>query len=169
MLTHIQTCTHLFDIQVLYVCIKITTELGFHGCVLCNISENFICVVSCTKVAIAIFDSGMLFQDIGIIFLFQCWQYTNGESWGKSVYSGLCEKLLWKFQTLVGFFLNHHVRKWQPAVQRLYRLYNSGELKITIDPAFLIFAVSGIDWLGRSSRCSGSSQFREGDSEDSIK
>ncbi|KAH7440639.1 hypothetical protein KP509_03G003500 [Ceratopteris richardii] len=62
-------------------------------------------------------------------------QYTNGESWGKSVYSGLCEKLLWKSQTLVGFFLNHHVSKWQPAVQRLYRLYSSGELKITIDPA----------------------------------
>lgn len=61
-------------------------------------------------------------------------QYQNGESWGRSVYRGLCEKLLWKSQTLVGFFLNHHVNKWHPAVQRLYKLYSDGKLKVAVDP-----------------------------------
>ncbi|KAI5073037.1 hypothetical protein GOP47_0011050 [Adiantum capillus-veneris] len=61
-------------------------------------------------------------------------QYQNGESWERSVYHGLCEKLLWKSQTLVGFFLNHHVNKWHPAVQRLYKLYNDGKLKVAVDP-----------------------------------
>ncbi|MCO5603829.1 hypothetical protein L7F22_057982 [Adiantum nelumboides] len=61
-------------------------------------------------------------------------QYQNGESWERSVYHGLCEKLLWKSQTLVGFFLNHHVNKWHSSVQRLYNLYNEGKLKVAVDP-----------------------------------
>lgn len=62
-------------------------------------------------------------------------QYQNEESWEPSVYRGLCEKLLWKSQTLVGFFLNHHVSKWRPTVQRLYDLYNEGKLQVAVDPS----------------------------------
>lgn len=61
-------------------------------------------------------------------------QYQNKESQGQTVYPDLCEKLLWKSQTLAGFFLNHHVSKWQPSVQHLYELYNEGRLKIAVDP-----------------------------------
>lgn len=61
-------------------------------------------------------------------------QYQVGEAWERSVHHGLCEKLLWKSQSLVGFFLNHHVSKWRPSLQRLYSLYSEGKLKVAVDP-----------------------------------
>lgn len=61
-------------------------------------------------------------------------QYQVGEAWEQSVHRGLCEKLLWKSQSLVGFFLNHHVSKWRPSLQRLYSLYSEGKLKVAVDP-----------------------------------
>lgn len=63
-------------------------------------------------------------------------QYTAGEggSWSSKGYPGLCEKLLWNSQTIVGFFLLHYTKNWREHFARLYHLYSSGMLKVAIDP-----------------------------------
>lgn len=61
-------------------------------------------------------------------------QYQSGEVWERSVHPGLCEKLLWKSQSVVGFFLNHHVSKWRASLEKLYGLYDKGKLQIAVDP-----------------------------------
>jgi len=63
-------------------------------------------------------------------------QYTEGAEggWKPATYPGLCEKLLWKSQTVTGFFLNHYINLWQEHIWKLYDLYSSGKLKIAIDP-----------------------------------
>lgn len=62
-------------------------------------------------------------------------QYTEGEggNWKPANYPRLCEKLLWKSQTVSGFFLVHYVRMYQQHIDKLYDLYSSGKLKISID------------------------------------
>ncbi|KAG0624469.1 hypothetical protein M758_3G250400 [Ceratodon purpureus] len=63
-------------------------------------------------------------------------QYTEGEggTWKPATYPGLCEQLLWKSQTISGFFLVHYAKMYQEHIGKLYNLYSSGKLKILIDP-----------------------------------
>lgn len=63
-------------------------------------------------------------------------QYSEGEggSWKQATYPGLCEKLLWKSQTVSGFFLLHYTRMYQEHIAKIHSLYSSGKLKILIDP-----------------------------------
>ncbi|KAK6946122.1 Alcohol dehydrogenase, N-terminal [Dillenia turbinata] len=59
-------------------------------------------------------------------------QYQEG--WEPSNYTGLCEKLLNKSQTVTGFFLVHYAHFWQEHLNKLFDLYSLGKLKVTIDP-----------------------------------
>lgn len=82
-------------------------------------------------------------------------QYQSGEVWEQSVHPAICEKLLWKSQTLVGFFLIHYANKWREALQRLYNLYNEGKLQVAVDPTLfsgLEAIADAVDYLhsGRS-------------------
>lgn len=63
-------------------------------------------------------------------------QYTAGEKsdWAPAQHSGLCEKLLWKSQTLSGFFLVHYAAQWKRHLAKLGALHKAGLLKVAIDP-----------------------------------
>ncbi|MCD7468176.1 hypothetical protein HAX54_006126 [Datura stramonium] len=61
-------------------------------------------------------------------------QYQGEHGWKPRNYPGICEKLLSKSQTVVGFLLPGYARLWQEHLDRLYNLYSSGKLKIVIDP-----------------------------------
>jgi len=74
-------------------------------------------------------------------------QYTEGEggSWKPANHPGLCEKLLWKSQTVTGFLLLHYTKMYQDHIGKLYNLYSSGKLKILIDPKKFVGVHSVVD------------------------
>lgn len=59
-------------------------------------------------------------------------QYTADASkgWAPSQQTGLPEKLLWKSQQLIGFFLVHHARDYRKHLAKLSNLHRSGHLKV---------------------------------------
>ncbi|XP_030524997.1 prostaglandin reductase-3 [Rhodamnia argentea] len=61
-------------------------------------------------------------------------QYQGEHGWTPSKYPGLCEKLLSKSQTVAGFFLVQYSKFWQEHLDRLFKLYSRGQLKVAIDP-----------------------------------
>lgn len=61
-------------------------------------------------------------------------QYQGEHGWQPSNYTGLCEKILAKSQTVVGFFLVQYAHLWQEHLDRLFDLYASGKLKVSVDP-----------------------------------
>ncbi|GAA0176371.1 oxidoreductase [Lithospermum erythrorhizon] len=61
-------------------------------------------------------------------------QYQGEQGWKPLNYTGLCEKLLAKSQTVTGFFLVQYAHLWQQHLDRLFELYSSGRLKIALDP-----------------------------------
>ncbi|CAM8914083.1 hypothetical protein QQ045_031278 [Rhodiola kirilowii] len=61
-------------------------------------------------------------------------QYQGESGWQPSNYTGLCEKLLAKSQTVAGFFLVQYAHLWQQHLDRLFDLFSSGKLKVCIDP-----------------------------------
>ncbi|KAI8025564.1 Prostaglandin reductase-3 [Camellia lanceoleosa] len=65
-------------------------------------------------------------------------QYQGEHGWKPLNYTGLCEKLLAKSQTVAGFFLVQYSHLWQPHLDKLFHLYSLGKLKVVvcIDPTF---------------------------------
>uniref|UniRef100_A0A7N0T0R8 Enoyl reductase (ER) domain-containing protein n=1 Tax=Kalanchoe fedtschenkoi TaxID=63787 RepID=A0A7N0T0R8_KALFE len=61
-------------------------------------------------------------------------QYQGEKGWQPSNYTGLCEKLLAKSQTVAGFFLVQYAHFWQQHLDKLFDLFSSGKLKVSIDP-----------------------------------
>ncbi|XP_059449614.1 uncharacterized protein LOC132180722 [Corylus avellana] len=61
-------------------------------------------------------------------------QYQGEHGWKPLNYTGLCEKLLSKSQTVAGFFLVHYSHLWQQHLDRLFNLFSMGKLKIAVDP-----------------------------------
>ncbi|GLT37477.1 hypothetical protein SLA2020_117930 [Shorea laevis] len=61
-------------------------------------------------------------------------QYQGQHGWKPSNYTGLCEKLLAKSQTVGGFFLIQYSHLWKEHLDRLFHLYSLGKLKVKIDP-----------------------------------
>ncbi|XP_021625824.1 prostaglandin reductase-3 isoform X2 [Manihot esculenta] len=60
--------------------------------------------------------------------------YQGEHGWMPSNYTGLCEKILAKSQTVAGFFLIQYGHLWQQHLDRLFDLFSTGKLKISIDP-----------------------------------
>ncbi|XXG61014.1 hypothetical protein AAC387_Pa04g2776 [Persea americana] len=60
-------------------------------------------------------------------------QYQGEHGWQPSNYTGLCEKILAKSQTVAGFFLVQYAHLWQRHLERLFDLYASGKLKVSVD------------------------------------
>jgi len=58
--------------------------------------------------------------------------YTTG--WKPSMHKGVNEKLLWKSGSVEGFFLLHHAKRFSRHLQNLVSLYQSGQLKVAMDP-----------------------------------
>eukprot|EP00850_Spirogloea_muscicola_P014689 SM000107S14055 [mRNA] locus=s107:252682:258978:+ [translate_table: standard] len=63
--------------------------------------------------------------------------YTAGEGkqWAPATYPGLCEKLLWKSQSVAGFFLVHYTSHWKRHLAKLSALHKAGLLQVSVDPA----------------------------------
>uniref|UniRef100_A0A5B7BUR3 Putative zinc-binding alcohol dehydrogenase domain-containing protein 2 n=1 Tax=Davidia involucrata TaxID=16924 RepID=A0A5B7BUR3_DAVIN len=61
-------------------------------------------------------------------------QYQGEDGWKPSNYTGLCEKLLAKSQTVAGFFLVQYSHLWQQHLDKLFHLFSLGKLKVAIDP-----------------------------------
>jgi hypothetical protein len=61
-------------------------------------------------------------------------QYQGEHGWKPSNYTGLCEKILAKSQTVAGFFLVQYTHFWQQHLDRLFDLYAMGKLKVAVDP-----------------------------------
>lgn len=61
-------------------------------------------------------------------------QYQGEEGWKPSNYTGLCEKILAKSQTVAGFFLIQYSHLWKEHLDKLFHLYSLGKLKVKIDP-----------------------------------
>ncbi|KAK0582628.1 hypothetical protein LWI29_027825 [Acer saccharum] len=61
-------------------------------------------------------------------------QYQGEQGWQPSNYTGLCEKILAKSQTVAGFFLVQYGHLWQQHLDKLYHLFSTGKLKVSIDP-----------------------------------
>ncbi|XP_073103687.1 uncharacterized protein [Elaeis guineensis] len=61
-------------------------------------------------------------------------QYQGEHGWKPLPYTGLCEKILAKSQTVAGFFLVQYAHLWQEHLDRLFDLYSSGKLKVAVDP-----------------------------------
>ncbi|ERM97141.1 hypothetical protein AMTR_s00126p00098640 [Amborella trichopoda] len=61
-------------------------------------------------------------------------QYQGAEGWKPLDYTGLCEKILAKSQTIAGFFLVQYAHLWQEHLDRLYDLFSAGKLKVVVDP-----------------------------------
>ncbi|CAA3001806.1 probable quinone oxidoreductase [Olea europaea subsp. europaea] len=77
-------------------------------------------------------------------------QYQEEHGWKPRNYTGLCEKLLAKSQTVAGFFLVQYDHLWQHHLDKLVRLYNSGKLKVAVDPKPFLGVQSvpnGVDYL----------------------
>ncbi|KAJ8766623.1 hypothetical protein K2173_001143 [Erythroxylum novogranatense] len=61
-------------------------------------------------------------------------KYQGEKGWEPSHYTGLCEKILAKSQTVTGFFLVQYAHLWQQHLDKLFNLFSSGKLKVSIDP-----------------------------------
>lgn len=61
-------------------------------------------------------------------------QYQGEHGWKPLNYTGLCEKILAKSQTVAGFFLVQYGNLWQEHLDKLVQLYSIGKLKVSIDP-----------------------------------
>ncbi|KAG8368351.1 hypothetical protein BUALT_Bualt15G0036500 [Buddleja alternifolia] len=61
-------------------------------------------------------------------------QYQGERGWNPRNYTGLCEKILAKSQTVAGFFLVQYAHLWQEHLDKLVDLYSSGKLKVALDP-----------------------------------
>ncbi|XP_073010378.1 uncharacterized protein [Typha latifolia] len=61
-------------------------------------------------------------------------QYQGEHGWKPLTYTGLCEKILAKSQTVAGFFLVQYAHMWQEHLDRLFDLYASRKLKVAVDP-----------------------------------
>ncbi|KAL7156794.1 hypothetical protein ABFS83_02G033100 [Erythranthe nasuta] len=61
-------------------------------------------------------------------------QYQGEEGWKPQNYTGLCEKILAKSQTVAGFFLVQYANLWQEHLDKLVDLHSSGKLKVSLDP-----------------------------------
>lgn len=61
-------------------------------------------------------------------------QYQGEHGWKPSNYTGLCEKILAKSQTVAGFFLVQYANLWQQHLDKLVNLYSMGKLKVAVDP-----------------------------------
>lgn len=61
-------------------------------------------------------------------------QYQGEHGWTPGNYPGLCEKILAKSQTVAGFFLNNYIQFWNEHLNKLFDLYSSGKLKVSMDP-----------------------------------
>ncbi|KAK7840734.1 prostaglandin reductase-3 [Quercus suber] len=61
-------------------------------------------------------------------------QYQGKHGWKPSNYTGLCEKILAKSQTVAGFFLVQYSQLWQEHLERLFNLFSMGKLKVAVDP-----------------------------------
>uniref|UniRef100_A0A0A9BTL5 Enoyl reductase (ER) domain-containing protein n=1 Tax=Arundo donax TaxID=35708 RepID=A0A0A9BTL5_ARUDO len=60
-------------------------------------------------------------------------QYQGEDGWKPQNYTGLCEKILAKSQTVAGFFLVQYAHLWQDHLDKLFDLYASGKLKVSLD------------------------------------
>ncbi|KAI4990103.1 hypothetical protein ZWY2020_038466 [Hordeum vulgare] len=72
-------------------------------------------------------------------------QYQGEEGWKPKNYTGLCEKILAKSQTVAGFFLVQHAHMWQEHLDKLFELYASGKLKVSLDPKKFLGVASAVD------------------------
>ncbi|CAI9786321.1 unnamed protein product [Fraxinus pennsylvanica] len=61
-------------------------------------------------------------------------QYQGDQGWKPRNYTGLCEKILNKSQTVAGFFLVQYAHLWQQHLDKLVDLYSLGKLKVAVDP-----------------------------------
>ncbi|KAM6558157.1 hypothetical protein CsatA_027396 [Cannabis sativa] len=61
-------------------------------------------------------------------------QYQGEQGWKPSNYTGLCEKILAKSQTVAGFFLVQYSYLWQQHLDKLVNLFSMGKLKVVVDP-----------------------------------
>ncbi|KAK9166441.1 hypothetical protein Scep_001632 [Stephania cephalantha] len=61
-------------------------------------------------------------------------QYQGEHGWKPLNYTGLCEKILAKSQTVIGFFLVQYSHFWQEHLEKLFHLYSAGKLKVALDP-----------------------------------
>ncbi|PON69113.1 Polyketide synthase, enoylreductase domain containing protein [Parasponia andersonii] len=61
-------------------------------------------------------------------------QYQGEHGWKPSNYTGLCEKILAKSQTVAGFFLVQYSYLWQQHLDKLVNLFTMGKLKVAVDP-----------------------------------
>ncbi|KAM7479198.1 hypothetical protein LguiA_027411 [Lonicera macranthoides] len=77
-------------------------------------------------------------------------QYQGEHGWKPLNYTGICEKLLAKSQTLAGFFLVQYSHLWQQHLDKLVHLFSLGKLKVAIDPkrfTGLQSAADAVDYL----------------------
>ncbi|OAY71307.1 Zinc-binding alcohol dehydrogenase domain-containing protein 2 [Ananas comosus] len=72
-------------------------------------------------------------------------QYQGEHGWKPLNYTGLCEKILAKSQTVAGFFLVQYAHLWQEHLDRLFDLFNSGKLKVAVDPKKFLGVASVAD------------------------
>ncbi|KAI3886146.1 hypothetical protein MKW92_041032 [Papaver armeniacum] len=61
-------------------------------------------------------------------------QYQGEHGWQPSNYTGLCDKILSKSQTVSGFFLVQYSHLWQEHLDKLFHLFSLGKLKVSLDP-----------------------------------
>uniref|UniRef100_A0A8R7VGF0 Enoyl reductase (ER) domain-containing protein n=1 Tax=Triticum urartu TaxID=4572 RepID=A0A8R7VGF0_TRIUA len=76
--------------------------------------------------------------------------YQGEEGWKPKNYTGLCEKILAKSQTVAGFFLVQHAHMWQDHLDKLFELYASGKLKVSLDPKKFLGVASAVDAVEES-------------------
>ncbi|CAN1307387.1 Prostaglandin reductase-3 [Linum perenne] len=72
-------------------------------------------------------------------------KYQGEHGWTPSNYTGLCEKILAKSQTVAGFFLMNYAQLWQEHLTKLFDLFSSGKLKISLDPKSFLGVESAKD------------------------
>ncbi|GAB2222511.1 hypothetical protein Droror1_Dr00016627 [Drosera rotundifolia] len=72
-------------------------------------------------------------------------QYQSENGWTPRNYPGLCEKLLTKSQTLMGFFLLQYSRLWQQHLDKLFHLFSLGKLKVNVDAKSFVGLHSIVD------------------------
>ncbi|KAF5194381.1 Prostaglandin reductase-3 [Thalictrum thalictroides] len=61
-------------------------------------------------------------------------QYQGEHGWKPLNYTGLCEKILAKSQTVVGFFLVQYSHLWQQHLDSLFQHFSSKKLQVNLDP-----------------------------------
>uniref|UniRef100_A0A0D9XEI8 Enoyl reductase (ER) domain-containing protein n=1 Tax=Leersia perrieri TaxID=77586 RepID=A0A0D9XEI8_9ORYZ len=72
-------------------------------------------------------------------------QYQGEHGWKPQNYTGLCDKILAKSQTVAGFFLIQYAHLWQDHLDKLFDLYTSGKLKVSLDPKKFMGVASAPD------------------------